>query len=40
MAATSHVKLGFFSRKSISAEFGHYPEEKISVVSASFKKMN
>ena len=42
MAATSHVKLGFLKPKVnfIFVEFGHCHEEKISVVSASFKKMN
>ena len=42
MAATSHVKLGFLKPKVnfIFVEFGHCHEEKISVVSASFKKIN
>ena len=40
MAATSHIRLCFLSRKWTFAEFGHYHEEKISAVSPSFKKIN
>ena len=40
MAGTSHVKLGFLSQKLIFAEFGLYHEEKGSVASNSFKKIN
>ena len=40
MAGTSHVKLGFLSQKLIFAEFGLYHEEKGSVASTSFKKIN
>ena len=40
VAATSPVKLGFLKSKWIFAEFGHCHEEKISALSASFKKLN